>query len=133
MALTKQVSIALVAGRPELGALLHPRLPYNKATIIWAVQEEMCMTIEDALSRRTRALLLDAKAAIEAAPLVAELMAAAMKQGPDWIQEQLTTFYAIAKHYLPEKANRVRALTGSFRPQDLENASPAWCRTSSKG
>lgn len=96
----------LVAGRPELGALLHPSLPYNKATIIWAVEEEMCMTIEDALSRRTRALLLDAKAAIEAAPLVAELMAATMKQGPDWIQEQLTTFYAIAKHYLPEKAKR---------------------------
>ena len=95
----------LVAGTPELGALLHPLLPYNKATIVWAVQEEMCMTIEDALSRRTRALLLDAKAAIEAAPLVAQLMATAMKKDEQWIQQQLEAFYAIAKHYLPEKEN----------------------------
>ncbi len=93
----------LVSANPELGALLHPHLPYNKATIIWAVEQEMCMTIEDALSRRTRALLLDAKAAIEAAPAVAQLMAATMKQGPDWIQKELETFYAIARHYLPEK------------------------------
>jgi glycerol-3-phosphate dehydrogenase len=95
----------LVAGTPELGKRLHPLLPYNKATIIWAVQEEMCMTIEDALSRRTRALLLDAKAAIEAAPLVAQLMAAAMKKDEHWIQQQLEAFYAVAKHYLPEKAS----------------------------
>ena len=95
----------LVAGNPELGTLLHPLLPYNKATIVWAVQEEMCMTIEDALSRRTRALLLDAGAAIEAAPLVAQLMAAAMKKDEHWIQQQLEAFYAIAKHYLPEKVS----------------------------
>lgn len=95
----------LVAGNSGLGALLHPDLPYNKATIIWAVQQEMCMTIEDALSRRTRALLLDAKAAIAAAPLVAQLMAGEMKQGEPWIQQQLEAFYAIAKHYLPEKTS----------------------------
>ncbi len=46
-------------------------LPYIKAEIVWAVQNEMCMTVDDALARRTRALLLDAKAAIESAPVVA--------------------------------------------------------------
>lgn len=103
---TDKTNIAeLVAGHPELGALLHPDLPYQKATIVWAVQQEMCMTVEDALSRRTRALLLDAKAAIAAAPLVAQLMATEMKQGQDWIEQQLTAFYAIAKQYLPEKAS----------------------------
>lgn len=104
---TDKVNIdQLVAGNRDLAVLLHPDLPYNKATIIWAVQQEMCMTIEDALSRRTRALLLDAKAAIEAAPLVAQLMAAEMKQGGDWIQQQLNEFNAVAKHYLPEKTSR---------------------------
>ena len=39
-----------------------------------AVANEMCMTVEDFLSRRTRQLLLDAKAAIQSAPLVAQLM-----------------------------------------------------------
>ncbi|MBO9563714.1 MAG: glycerol-3-phosphate dehydrogenase/oxidase [Niastella sp.] len=92
---------ALIANKPELGALLHPDLPYTRATIIWAVQQEMCMTIEDALSRRTRALLLDAKAAIAAAPVVAQLMAAEMKQGPEWVEQQLATFNAVAKAYLP--------------------------------
>ena len=38
----------------------------------------MCMTVEDALARRTRALLLDAKAAIESASLVANIMAKEM-------------------------------------------------------
>ena len=91
----------LVADNSDLAMLLHPDLPYNKATIIWAVRQEMCMTIEDALSRRTRALLLDAKAAIEAAPGVAQLMAAEMKQGGDWVQQQLDAFNTMAKHYLP--------------------------------
>jgi glycerol-3-phosphate dehydrogenase len=92
---------ALMANRPELGSLLHPDLPYTRATIIWAVQQEMCMTIEDALSRRTRALLLDAKAAIVAAPVVAQLMAEEMKQGQEWVEQQLAAFNAVAKAYLP--------------------------------
>jgi glycerol-3-phosphate dehydrogenase len=93
----------LIKDRPPLGALLHPALPYTQATIVWAVQQEMCMTVEDALSRRTRALLLDAKAAIESAPLVAKLMAAEMQKDEQWIQQQLVAFNAVAKHYLPTK------------------------------
>lgn len=88
---------------PGLSALLHPNLPYNKAMIIWAVREELCMTVEDALSRRTRALLLDAKAAIEAAPLVAQLMAAELKQDETWINTQLELFNKVAENYLPRK------------------------------
>src|SRR5262249_22047531 len=49
---------------------LHPRLPYLAAEVIWAVRNEMAWTVEDVLSRRTRALLLDAKASMEAAPRV---------------------------------------------------------------
>jgi glycerol-3-phosphate dehydrogenase len=57
----------------------------------------------DALSRRTRALLLDAKAAIEAAPVVAELMAKELKQDQHWIDQQLISFHNISQHYLPVK------------------------------
>ena len=80
--------------------LLHPSLSYRRGDIIWAVRNEYCMTVEDALLRRTRSLLLDAKAAIEAAPAVAQLMAAELKKGNDWIQQQEESFLQVAKNYL---------------------------------
>lgn len=88
----------------------HPAVPAEifhltteelKAVITTSVEKEMCMTIEDFLSRRTRSLLLDAKAAIASAPLVAELMAAAMNKDEAWIKEQINIFNLIAKNYLP--------------------------------
>jgi len=90
----------LIKSNAELGELIHPSLPYIKAEIIWAVQNEMCMTIEDALARRTRALLLDAKAAIESAQTVAQLMAKEMGKDNDWIKKQIGMFNSIAEKYL---------------------------------
>jgi glycerol-3-phosphate dehydrogenase len=85
----------------SLAESIHPSLPYIKAEIIWAVQNEMCLTVEDALSRRTRALLLDAKAAIESAPSVATMMAKEMSKDEFWIKEQIDSFISVAKNYLP--------------------------------
>jgi glycerol-3-phosphate dehydrogenase len=59
------------------------------------------MTIEDALSRRTRALLLDANAAKEIAPAVAQLMATEMKLDKVWQQTEVEQFTSLAKLYLP--------------------------------
>lgn len=83
-----------------LAAKIHPSLPYHFSEIAWAVREEMCMTLEDALSRRTRALLLDAKAAIEAAPRVANLMRKELGKDENWEKEELASFSAIALNYL---------------------------------
>ncbi len=58
----------LIQADPSLAELIHPALPYTKAMVIWGVKEEWAISIEDILSRRTRAILLDAKAALEAAP-----------------------------------------------------------------
>ena len=85
----------------SLAEPIHPNLPYIKAEIIWAVQNEMCMTVEDALARRTRALLLDARSSMEAAPAVAALMAKEMNQNETWQQEQVSAFNKMAQHYLP--------------------------------
>jgi glycerol-3-phosphate dehydrogenase len=93
---------ALVASNPGLGAPLHPRLPYTKADVVWAAREELCMTIEDALSRRTRSLLLDARAAIECAPVVASLLAAELGRGEDWEIQQIHFFRELAVNYLPD-------------------------------
>ena len=70
-----------------------------KAVIKRSVEEEMCMTAEDFLSRRTRQLLLDANEAIKATPLVAKLMAEEMNKDEVWIKEQINNFNAIAKNY----------------------------------
>jgi glycerol-3-phosphate dehydrogenase len=92
---------SLIKKDASLSETIHPSLPFIKAEIIWAVQQEMCMTVEDALSRRTRSLLLDARASIEAAPLVASLMANELKKDDVWIKEQVSEFNSVAKNYLP--------------------------------
>lgn len=81
-------------------ALLHPELPYIAAEIIWSVRHEMSRTLDDALARRTRALLLNARPAIATAPRVAALMAAELGRGPDWIERQVAAFGALARHYI---------------------------------
>ena len=60
----------------------------------------MARTIDDMLSRRTRALFLNARAAIEMAPAVATLMAQELGTGQDWIDEQLRQFNDLAAKYL---------------------------------
>ncbi|HET9744654.1 MAG TPA: glycerol-3-phosphate dehydrogenase/oxidase [Chitinophagaceae bacterium] len=85
----------------SLAELIHPALPYIKAELVWAIKSEMCMTVEDALARRTRALLLDANAAIESASLVANLMAKEMGKDRSWTKTQIDNFNSMAKNYLP--------------------------------
>jgi len=92
---------SLVEKNPELGELIHSSLSYIKAEIIWAVQNEMCMTVEDLLARRTRALFLDAKAAIESVQSVAVLMAKEMGKDESWIKNEVDNFNLTAKNYLP--------------------------------
>jgi glycerol-3-phosphate dehydrogenase len=92
---------SIIQAEKMLEEKIHPTLPFIRAEIIWAVRNEMCMTIEDFLSRRTRALFLDAKAAIESAPLVGEIMAREMQKDQGWVQEQIDSFNSIAKNYLP--------------------------------
>lgn len=93
---------ALAASNPGWGKPLHPRLPYIQADIIWAAREELCMTVEDALSRRTRSLLLDATAAVESAPLVASLLAAELGRDQTWEAQQIHLFGELARNYLPD-------------------------------
>jgi glycerol-3-phosphate dehydrogenase len=92
--------LAMAAADPHLGEQLHPALPYIAAEVVWGVREEMARTLDDILSRRTRALFLNARAAIEMAPAVAKLMAHQLDKGQDWIDEQLQQFDDLAAKYL---------------------------------
>jgi len=93
---------SIIQNDRTLEGQIYPSLPFIKAEIIWAVRNEMCVRVEDFLARRTRALLLDAKAAIECATFVAEIMAKEMQKDILWVQEQITSFNSIAKNYLPD-------------------------------
>ena len=84
---------------PGMAEKIHPSLPYTKAQIAWAARQEMCMTVEDALCRRTRAILLDAQAAMESAATVAHLLAQEYGYPADWEQQQVTAFLDMAKYY----------------------------------
>jgi glycerol-3-phosphate dehydrogenase len=90
----------LINENENWGRLIHPSLPNIQAEIIWAVRNEMAITIEDVLARRTRMLFLNAPAAITAAPLVAKLMAAEMNKDEAWMQQQINDFIAVAKQYV---------------------------------
>ncbi|UBF25587.1 glycerol-3-phosphate dehydrogenase/oxidase [Kovacikia minuta CCNUW1] len=85
---------------PGADNLLHSRLPYSEAEVRWAARYEMARTVEDVLSRRTRSLLLDAAASMEAAPRVAAILAEEFGRGEIWQQEQVAAYRSLAIGYL---------------------------------
>ena len=75
-------------------------MEYLQAEVIWAVRHEMARTVEDVLARRVRALFLDARAALDMAPLVAQLMAKQLNKDEHWQNAQVIEFKNIARGYL---------------------------------
>jgi glycerol-3-phosphate dehydrogenase len=61
---------------------------------------EMARTVEDVLARRERTLFLNARAAIEMAPAVADTMARELGFGKVWKARQLAEFQAVAANYI---------------------------------
>jgi glycerol-3-phosphate dehydrogenase len=90
----------LVRVEPALGEPLHPALPTCGAEVVWAARFEMARTLEDVLARRTRALFLDARAAIEMAPGAARLLARELGRDEAWRDAQVEAFRALAAGYL---------------------------------
>jgi glycerol-3-phosphate dehydrogenase len=90
----------LVAAEPALRESLHPRLALRAADVVWAARIEMARTVEDVLARRSRALQLDAQAAMEAAPAVATLLARELHRSDAWISAQLSAFAEVARLHL---------------------------------
>ncbi|MFI4946166.1 MAG: glycerol-3-phosphate dehydrogenase/oxidase, partial [Burkholderiales bacterium] len=89
----------LIAAEPPLGEPLHPALPYCGAEVVWTARHEMARSVEDVLARRTRALFLNASAAMEMAPRTAELMARELGRDAAWRSEQVQAFHELAAGY----------------------------------
>ncbi|GAC1675753.1 MAG: glycerol-3-phosphate dehydrogenase/oxidase [Steroidobacteraceae bacterium] len=90
----------IASADPALAQPLHPGLPCIGAEIVWSVRHEMSRTLDDALARRTRSLLLNTRAAVAIAPRVARLMAKELGRGQVWIDAQVRSFTKLAKQYI---------------------------------
>ena len=90
----------LIRAEPSLGAPLHPALPICGAEVVWAARVEMARRVEDVLARRTRALFLNAQAAMDMAPESARLLARELGREKSWQARQIDEFRALAEGYL---------------------------------
>ena len=88
------VVLAMVGDEPELGDVLVPGLPYLKAEAVYAARHEMAHTLDDVLSRRTRARLLARDASAAAAGDVAELLAPELGWSTDERDAQVAAYRA---------------------------------------
>src|SRR5690606_27510803 len=91
---------ALMQEDESLKELLLPEYEFTKAEVVWACRHEMIRQVEDFLARRCRLLLLDAKAAKRAAPVVADLMAGELGKSQEWRDNQIKLFNELANNYL---------------------------------
>jgi len=88
--------LAVAEGRPELLEPVVEGLPYIGAEVVYAAREEMAMSVEDVLARRTRALLLYARRSADAAGAVSRLLAPELGWTPKQAAEQAERFAASA-------------------------------------
>ena len=92
-------AIATLETEPGNAERLHERLPMTIAEVRWAARNEMARTVDDVLARRTRALLLDARAAVEAAPRVAAVLSEELGRDPKWRHAQAAAFVGLGAGY----------------------------------
>jgi len=90
----------MISEKPDLGDPIDPGLEYNRAEIIWICRNEMPVTIEDVLARRTRALFLNARVSADMAKEVAGLMAEELGFDMNWQKEQLESYNKLVNNYI---------------------------------
>ncbi len=98
---TAQLMIA--APSESGGEILHKDLPYTTSDVIRAVRDEMARTAEDILARRTRALFLNANAAMECAGAVARIIASETSNSEYDADLDVLDFMRVARGYLPKE------------------------------
>jgi glycerol-3-phosphate dehydrogenase len=90
----------IVNKNSELAEKLHPDMPSIMAEVLWTVREEMIVNVDDFLSRRRRSLLLNARASVVMAPIVADIMMKELNKNNDWKENQIKRFNNLAKNYI---------------------------------
>jgi len=107
---------ALIEHDPSLREPLVPGLPYVRAEAVYAVCHEMATTVDDVLSRRTRARLQARDASAAVATAVAELMAPELGWSADEMARQAAAYEALV---VAERTAPGLPVTGDV-PQEVE-------------
>ena len=87
-------------GKPQDNESLSNKFYISKNLILWSIEHEMAIHIEDVLARRTRCLFLDAKETLRIAPKVCQIMATALKKNDKWVDDELKKFNQTTKNYI---------------------------------
>ena len=82
----------LIAGDASLAEPLIVGLPYLRAEAIFAVRFEMARTLDDILSRRTRARIINRPASLASARAVAKLMATELQWDDAEVERQVANY-----------------------------------------
>ena len=90
----------ILMGQLEDNESLSEKFYISKNLILWSIEHEMAIHLEDVLARRIRCLFLDAKETFKIAPKVAEIMAEALQKDEDWIVNELKEFNTITQNYI---------------------------------
>ncbi|RTR30716.1 glycerol-3-phosphate dehydrogenase/oxidase [Deinococcus radiophilus] len=91
---------ARIQALPGAQTQLHPALPYTEAEVRWAARAESARTAEDVLARRLRAQLLDARASLDMAPRVAQILAEELGHDEAWQRQQVQEYHEVTQGYL---------------------------------
>lgn len=86
--------LAIAEADPSLREPLVEGLPYIRAEAVYAARYEMARSVDDVLSRRTRARLLARDASAAAAPAVAELLAPVLGWDAEETERQAAIYRA---------------------------------------
>jgi len=81
------------------GSAIHANLDLNEAEIAQAVLEEMAVTIEDVLARRSRALLLDSQAALACMNEVRFVLQNELRYSDEELDRQEAEFRKLVAQY----------------------------------
>jgi glycerol-3-phosphate dehydrogenase len=88
-----------IAGLLGANRQIHPALSLSEAEVRYAARFEQARSVEDVLARRSRALFVDAKAASEAAPAVAGILADELGWTETQASEMTEAFHQLAEGF----------------------------------
>jgi glycerol-3-phosphate dehydrogenase len=93
---------AVCAESAAMGSAIAPGLPYQMGAVAYAARHEMARSLDDCLARRTRALLLDARAASGGADAAAAVLARELGRDAAWARDEAARFRTLAERYILE-------------------------------
>lgn len=94
--------LALIKTNPQLRSSIVSGFPALRAEVIYCAREEMAQTIEDVLARRLGLQMYDWRAAIAAAEVVADLLAAELDWSRDRKAAEISGYVAKLRGFLKE-------------------------------